>query len=164
MRFLRSITARQLLIAPALITLLVLASCGTAGNTGPTNSGGSTKGPITVASKLDVESQLITKMYALLLKKAGFTVNEKPALGNSTIISQAIKSNQIDLYPEFTATALSQLNIPSTYDAQKDYEAVKNAYNSQFKITWLDRSPLNDGYAICTSQDQSQKLGITKIS
>jgi osmoprotectant transport system substrate-binding protein len=164
MRFFRS-SRTHFVIVPALIAVFVLSACGTAGNTGNTNNTGNTpKGPIIVASKLDVESQLLTKMYTLLLKKAGFTVTEKPALGNSTFISQAIKSGQIDLYPEFTATGLNQLNITSANDPQKDYQAVKNAYNMQFQITWLDASPLNDGYAICTSQDQSQKLGITKIS
>ncbi|HZO75503.1 MAG TPA: glycine betaine ABC transporter substrate-binding protein [Ktedonobacteraceae bacterium] len=141
------------------IPLLILASCGSS----PTGSGGS-KGTITVGSKLDRESQLIAKMYTLLLQKAGYTVNEKPALGNSVFILNAIKSNAIDLYPEFTTTGLNALNIPSSYDPQKDYQAVKDGFNKQFKITWLDPAPLNDGYAICTSKDESQRLGITTIS
>lgn len=157
---------KRAIIVPALIVLFVLASCGTTGNTGG-NTGGNTnttKGPVVIASKFDTESQLLAKMYSLLLQKAGYKVTEKLAFGDSTLISQSIKSNQIDLYPEFTATALTQLKIPSTYDPQKDYQAAKDAYKSQFKITWLDPAPLNDGYAICTSQDNAQKLGITKIS
>ncbi len=148
----------KLLIVCLFIPLLILASCG-----GASSSGGS-KGTITIGSKLDVESQLLAKMYTLLLQKAGYTVNEKPALGNSVFILNAIKSNAIDLYPEFTTTGLNALNIPSSYNPQKDYQTVKDGFNKQFKITWLDPAPLNDGYAICTSKDESQRLGITTIS
>jgi osmoprotectant transport system substrate-binding protein len=103
-------------------------------------------------------------MYTQLLQNAGYKVNEKLALGNSIIVSQAIESGAIDLYPEFTATGLNKLGIPSTYDPQKDYQMVKDGYKKNYQITWLDMAPLNDGYALCTTKDQSAKLGITNIS
>ncbi|HVB21636.1 MAG TPA: glycine betaine ABC transporter substrate-binding protein [Ktedonobacteraceae bacterium] len=149
----------KLLIVLVCIPLLILSACGSS-----TSTGSSSKGTITIASKLDTESQLITMMYNLLLTKAGYTVNEKAALGNSTIILSAIKSGSIDLYPEFTATGLNALGIASAHDPQKDYQAVKAGFEQQFHITWLNAAPLNDGYAICTSQAESQKLGITTIS
>jgi osmoprotectant transport system substrate-binding protein len=167
MVFFRSLRVHLLTIM-VVIPLLALAACGTSGNspssTGSSSSGSASKGPIIVASKLDTESQLIAKMYTLLLQKAGFTVNEKPALGNSTIILQAIKSGAIDLYPEFTATGLNALGVPSSFNPQKDYQTVKQGFEQQYHITWLDMSPLNDGYAICTSQQESQKLGVTTLS
>ncbi len=140
--------------------LLTLAACG--GTTGGSNSG--TKGTLTIGSKLDTESQLIAKMYSLLLQNAGYKVNEKLALGNSTIIFQAVTSGAIDLYPEFTATGLNKLNITSTYNPQQDYQNVKSGFQKQYNLVWLDPSPLNDGYAICTSKSESQKLGITTLS
>lgn len=169
MASLRSFQGR-FLVCLALVSLFILSACGTSGNSGGTTSGStgststSSKGPITVASKLDTESQLIAKMYTLLLQKAGFKVNEKPALGNNTIIFQAITSGQIDLYPEFTATALNKLGLPSANDPQKDYQTVKTQYDQKYQLTWLDASPLNDGYALCTTKANAQKLGITSIS
>ncbi len=169
MASLRSFQGR-FLVCLALVSLLILSACGTSGNSGGTTSGStgststSSKGPITVASKLDTESQLIAKMYTLLLQKAGFKVNEKPALGNNTFIFQAITSGQIDLYPEFTATALNKLGLPSANDPQKDYQTVKTQYDQKYQLTWLDASPLNDGYALCTTKANAQKLGITSIS
>jgi osmoprotectant transport system substrate-binding protein len=149
--------------ALVLLLLLLLSACGTSGNsTGST--GNNSKGKLTVASKLDVESQLLSKMYSLLLQKAGYQVNEKAALGNSNIVFQAISSGSIDLYPEFTATGLNKLQVPTTYDPQKDYQAVKDGFDKQYKLTWLDASPLNDGYELCTSKETSQKLGITSLS
>jgi osmoprotectant transport system substrate-binding protein len=122
------------------------------------------KGTITVGGKLDVEAQLLTEMYTQLLQNGGYTVNEKLALGNSIIVHKAITSGVIDLYPEFTATGLNTLGIKSSYDPQKDYQAVKSGYEKKFQVTWLDMAPLNDGYGICTTKALSQSLGITTIS
>ena len=163
----RSLRAKTLALF-ALLSLLLLAACGNGPSSGSsgggTSGGGSSKGPITVASKLDVEGQLIGEMYNLLLTKAGYKVNTKLALGQTPTLNAAIKSGAVDIYPEFTATGLNTIKAQSSYDPQKDYDKVKAAYESQFKITWLDYSPLNDGYALCTSQAQSSKLGIKTLS
>lgn len=143
-----------------LIPLLILAACGTSSTGGGTTS----KGTITVAGKKDVEAQLLTEMYSQLLKKAGYTVKEHLAFGDTTFNTKAIQNGDTDLYPEFTATGLNVLKIKSTYDPAKDYQAVKDGYEQQYKITWLDASPLNDGYALCMKKTQSQSLGITSIS
>jgi osmoprotectant transport system substrate-binding protein len=158
-----------------LLSILLLSACssGSSGSVPPTGNGtnspgtaasSGSKGPLTVGGKLDTEAQLLTDMYTQLLQNAGYKVNEKLALGNSIIVSQAIESGAIDLYPEFTATGLNKLGIPSTYDPQKDYQMVKDGYKKNYQITWLDMAPLNDGYALCTTKDQSAKLGITNIS
>jgi len=150
----------------ALISLLLLAACGNGPSSGgSTTTGGSTsKVPITVGSKLDVEGQLLGEMYILLLQKAGYTVNSKLALGQTPTLAAAIKSGAIDIYPEYTGTALDQIGAKSSFDPQKDYDTVKAGYEQKFQITWLDYSPLNDGYGICTSQAQSNKLGIKTLT
>jgi len=120
--------------------------------------------PITVGSKLDPEAQLLGEMYVLLLQKAGFTVTPKLALGQTPIVFAALKSGAIDLYPEFTGTGLNILSVKSAYDPTKDYATVKSGFEQQYHITWLDQAPLNDGYALCTSTAESQKLGATTLS
>ena len=161
--FTRSLRAK-ILVAMVLVPLLMLAACGSSGtSTGGSSSGGS-KGTITVGGKLDVESQLITTMYALLLRKAGYTVTSKPALGTTPVVFNALKSGAIDLYPEFTATGLNILGIAPSGNPTTDYQNVKNGFEQQYKITWLDASPLNDGYAICTSQTEASKLNVKTIS
>jgi osmoprotectant transport system substrate-binding protein len=160
-----SLGAKFLLLF-ALIPMLILSACG--GSTGSSSSSSGTTTPtkvaITVGSKLDPEAQLLGEMYVLLLQKAGYTVNPKLALGQTPIVFAALKSGAIDLYPEFTGTGLNILGIKSTYNPDQDYQAVKNGFQQQYQITWLDQAPLNDGYALCTSQTESQKLGITSLS
>jgi osmoprotectant transport system substrate-binding protein len=136
------------------ISLLGLAACGST----------SSSGTITVTSKLDSESQLLAEMYSLLLQKAGYTVNLKLAFGDTPFNFQAITNGDTDIYPEFTATGLNTLKITSAHDPEQDYQAVKQGFEKNYKITWLDKSPLNDGYALCMKKDHAQALGITSIS
>ena len=161
----RSLRAKSLVLF-ALVPLLILAACGgSSGSSSGTNTPSTpSKVPITVGSKLDPEAQLLGEMYVLLLRKAGFTVNPKLALGQTPTVFAALKSGAIDLYPEFTATGLNLLGAKSSFDPAKDYQTVKSGFEQQFHITWLDYAPLNDGYALCTSQTESQKLGATNLS
>src|SRR2546428_3472824 len=160
-----SLGAKFLLLF-ALIPMLILAACGGSSGSPPTSSGTSTptKVPITVGSKLDPEAQLLGEMYVLLLQKAGYKVTPKLALGQTPTVFAALKSGSIDLYPEFTATGLNILGAKSAFDPAKDYQTVKNGFEQQYHITWLDYAPLNDGYGLCTSQAESQKLGVTTLS
>src|SRR5437660_3299793 len=163
--FRRSLGAKFLLLF-ALIPMLILSACGGSSGSSSNSNGTSTptKVPITVGSKLDPEAQLLGEMYVLLLRKAGYTVNSKLALGQTPTVFAALKSGAIDLYPEFTGTGLNILGVKSAYNPNQDYQTVKTGFENQYHITWLDQAPLNDGYALCTSRADSQKLGITNLS
>lgn len=152
---------KALLIVP-LLALLALAGCGS-------NTGGSTSSPckgakITVGGKLDTEAQLLTEMYTLLLKNAGCNVTERAKLGTNQIVFNAITSGQIDLYPEFTATGLAKLGQSTTHNPQQDYQLVKQGYEQQYQITWLDAAPMNDTYGVCTSKDNATRFNVSKVS
>lgn len=163
MRLLRSRGVLQAIALLVLALALPLAACGTSGS----GSGGSKPGSgvtVVVGSKLDPDGQLLGEMYILLLQNQGFTVTPKLALGQTPVLFNAIKSGAIDIYPEFTGTAATNLNLPPSQDAQKVYSDVKSAYESQYQITWLDAAyGLNDSYAICTSQATSQKDSLTTL-
>jgi len=168
MALLRRSLGAKFLLAFALIPLLILSACGSTSGGGSTPTPGATptptKVPITVASKLDLDGHLLGEMYVLLLQKAGYTVTPKLALGDNATLFSAIKSGAVDIYPEFTGTALSLLGLKSAFNPDQDYQTVKTQYEQQFHITWLDQAPLNDGYGLCTSQAESQKLGVTTLS
>ncbi len=119
---------------------------------------------ITIGSKLDVDGQLNAEMYALLLQDKGYKVTTKLGLGQTPVLDSSIKSGAIDIYPEFTGTALSLLKMDPTQDAQQAYQEVKDAYEKQFNLTWLDAAyNLNDSYALCTSQKVAQEKNWTSI-
>jgi len=172
-------TGRYLAIVTiAILVIPLIAACGSSNDpTSTAASGASTtsaaspaasvdKGDIsiTIGSKLDVDGQLNAQMYALLLEKQGYKVTTKLGLGQTPVLDQALKSGDIDIYPEFTGTALSLLELPATQDAQQAYESVKTAYDERFDITWLDPAyDLNDSYAICTSKDVAAEKNLTSL-
>jgi osmoprotectant transport system substrate-binding protein len=147
-----------------ILLLLALSACGSSSTGGSSTPNPNASITLTVGGKLDTEAQLLTKLYVLLLKHAGFNVIERAKLGTNDVVFNAITSGQIDLYPEFTATGLAKLGLNSTGNAQQDYLQVKQGYESKYQITWLDASPLNDTYGICTTQAKATSLGATKIS
>ncbi|HZC05872.1 MAG TPA: glycine betaine ABC transporter substrate-binding protein [Ktedonobacterales bacterium] len=162
MRLLRSRGALQAIALLVLALALPLAACGSSGSgTGGKPGSGVT---VVVGSKLDPDGQLLGEMYTLLLQNQGFTVTPKLALGQTPVLFNAIKSGAIDIYPEFTGTAATNLNLAPSQNAQQVYSQVKSAYESQYHITWLDAAyGLNDSYAICTSQSVSSKDNLTTL-
>jgi osmoprotectant transport system substrate-binding protein len=114
---------------------------------------------LVVGGKQDIEAQLLTEMYVLLLRNAGFDVKDKAALGGNDDVFNAITHDRIDLYPEFTADGLARLKIASTGNPEQDYQNIKQGYERKYHITWLDVAPLNDTYAICTLKTTASQLG-----
>jgi osmoprotectant transport system substrate-binding protein len=116
---------------------------------------------VKVGSKKDSDGRLLGEMYALLLEKAGYTVQRNLGAGDTPFMQTAIGNGTIDLYPEFTGTAISSYKLQNTQNAQDAYNEVKDYYSKNLKLTWLDAAfGLNDSYAICTSQDNATKFNL----
>ncbi len=157
----------KLLGVVLLMTVLTLAGCGGggSGNTGGTSSKPGTGISLTIGSKNDPDGQLLAWMYSLLLQNQGFTVTTKTALGQTPVLDAAIKSGAVDIYPEFTGTGIGVYKLQSSQDAHTLYTTVKNYYETNFHITWLDPAyNLNDSYGLCTSQQIAQQYNLKKMS
>lgn len=147
------------------LSVLILAGCG-GGGSGSTTGGKPGAGvSVVVGSKKDADGQLLASMYVLLLQHQGYSVTPKLALGDTTVLDGAIKSGQVDIYPEFNGTALNVYKLPTTQDPQQAYTEAKNYYAQQFQLTWLDPAlNLNDSYGICTSAANAQKYNLKSLS
>ena len=137
-----------------------LAGCGSA----PAASDSGDKGTIVIGSKDFTENEVVAEIYALALEDAGYTVERKMDIASS-VIHTSIVSGEIDLYPEYTGTGLlSILELDLMTDPDEVYETVKNAYEDQFQITWLDYAQANDGQGLFISKRASDQYGVTTIS
>jgi osmoprotectant transport system substrate-binding protein len=146
-----------------LLAVLALAGCG-GGGSGTSGNKPGTGISLTIGSKNDADGQLLAEMYSLLLQNQGFNVTTKLALGQTPVLDAAIKSGAVDIYPEFTGTALAINKLPTTSDPQQAYNSVKTYYKQQFQITWLDAAfNLNDSYGICTSQANATKFHLATM-
>ena len=120
---------------------------------------------IKVGSKNFTEQYILAEMYAALLEDAGFEVERKINLGGTLIAHQALTTGEIDLYPEYTGTALSAVvkGTMST-DAQKVYDEVKAFYAKEFSLTWLKPTGINNGYVIVVRNETAEAEGLKTLS
>lgn len=120
---------------------------------------------IKVGSKNFTEELLLGEMYSQLLEHAGYVVERKLNLGSIQVTMEALLRGDIDLYPEYTGTALLvQLHRPPLHDRAAVYQVVKTAYARQYHLTWLDAAPMNDTQALATTGAVSAKYGLRTLS
>src|SRR5258705_12889864 len=72
-------------------------------------TGGAAAQTIVVGGKAFTEQQIMTAMTVQLLKAKGFTPERKAGMGSAAVRS-ALENGQIDVYWEYTGTALSVFN------------------------------------------------------
>ena len=119
---------------------------------------------IRVGSKDFTENEIVAELYALALEDAGYDVERIFDIAGS-VIHTSIVNDEIDLYPEYTGTGLiSILQLDPITDPQEVYDTVKEAYEDQFGLTWLDYAEANDGQGLFISKAASDEYGITTIS
>lgn len=121
--------------------------------------------PIRVGSKNYTESILVANMIADVLQASGLAVERKLGLGGTGVIHQAIVSGEIDVYPEYTGTALLvQLKMPADSDPDRVYQTVKSQYEQQFNLVWTEPLGFNDTYALAMKREAAERLGIGSLS
>ena len=76
---------------------------------------------ITLAGKLGSEPSVITNMYKILIEdETDNTVEVKDGMGKTTFLFNALKSDDIDGYLEFTGTVLGELTKEDLKSKQED--------------------------------------------
>jgi osmoprotectant transport system substrate-binding protein len=137
-------------------TAVAIAACG---------GGGGGDSTISVGSKDFTEQLILGEMYALMLEENGFEVERKLNLGGTPVAQAAIESGEIDLYPEYTGTGLlTVLKLPASSDQDAVYNTVKEEYQEQFDLVWLEPAPMNNTQALAMTEEKADELGIRTIS
>lgn len=142
---------------------LFIAGCNS-NATGNSDSGNSDNATIRVGSKDFTENLIVGEIYALALEDNGYTV-ERTANISSSVIHTALTNDEIDLYPEYTGTGLlTILQEPMETDPDEVFKIVKDKYNDQFDLTWLDYAPANDSQGLVIRTEVAEDKGIKTIS
>lgn len=114
--------------------------------------------PIVVGSKKFTESYVLGEIATSVLERAGFRVEERLGMGGTIILWQALKSGQIDIYPEYTGTISEEIlkSNPRSEGAMRD--ALK-----RFGIGTSSDLGFNNTYALVMRRDEAARLGIKTI-
>lgn len=144
--------------------LLTIFLVGCGGSKGSESTQSSNKDAIRVGSKDFTENLIVAELYALALEDAGYNVERVMNIAGS-IVHTSIVNDEIDLYPEYTGTGLiSVLQLSPMTDADEVYQTVKEEYEKQFKLVWLDYAQANDSQGMFISKRVSDQYGIKTIS
>ena len=121
---------------------------------------------ITIGSKSFTEQEILGEIMAQLIEaKLNIPVTRKFYLGGTMVCLNALKKGDIDIYPEYTGTALiSILNYPSIADRKIAFSTVSKEFQNKYEIAWMPPLGLNNSYTLTMQDKQSKKLGIAKIS
>jgi len=120
---------------------------------------------IKAGSKNFTEELILGEMYSQVLEHAGVAVERRLNLGSVEVAMAALERGDIDLYPEYTGTALLVvLKLPPITDRVQTFETVKREYEQRFNLTWLKPAPMNDSQALATTQAVAAKYGLRTLS
>jgi osmoprotectant transport system permease protein len=121
--------------------------------------------PIVVASKPFGESYLLAEMAAQLLEARGVAVERRPGLGATEVAFAALRTDAIDVYPEYTGTGLiAILGAPPMRDALGVRDTVQKVFAERWAIRWLPPLGFENTYAIAVRRETATKHSLNTLS
>ncbi|HKV63566.1 MAG TPA: glycine betaine ABC transporter substrate-binding protein [Candidatus Acidoferrum sp.] len=130
---------------------------------------------ITIGSKFFTEQVILAELLAQHIEaKTGIPVIRKTNLGGSLLVHKALLAGELDLYVEYTGTALTAVlnESPNSYNksaAQNDYsnavyDRVKQQYSDRFQLEVTEPLGFENTFAMVIRGDDAKNLHLQKIS
>jgi len=137
----------------AALSALLLASCG-----------GHSR--IVVGSKNFTEQVIVGEILAQQIeRRLGVPVERYLNLGGTLLVHEALVRGSIDLYPEYTGTALmAVLKRPPATDPATVLADVRAAYQSQWKLAWLAPLGFNNTFAMIVRGEAARAQRLATLS
>ncbi len=119
-----------------------------------------------VGSKNFTEQVILGELVAQQLEaKTGLKVERRFYLSGTYICHQAILAGRIDLYVEYTGTALTAvLKQPAAGSRSEVYSRVKSEYASRFGLEVTEPLGFNNTFAIVIRGEDARRFGLRTIS
>jgi glycine betaine/choline ABC-type transport system substrate-binding protein len=139
----------------ALAVLLALAGCG-----------GKKEAPIVVGSKNFSEQVVLGELLAQQIEtQTPLEVDRRFFLGGTYVAHQALISGRVDVYVEYTGTALTViLNQPVVSDAATAFQQVKDGYAAKFGLHVAPSLGFENTFAMVIRGQDARKLNLRTLS
>ncbi len=121
---------------------------------------------IVVGSKNFTEQIILAELLAQEIEsRTGLPVERRVNLGGTLICQQALRAGEIDLYVEYTGTALTVVlgEAPSSKPAEV-YQRVKADYAKRFGFEVTEPLGFNNTFAIVVRGEDARRLKLRTIS
>ena len=120
---------------------------------------------VIVASKPFGESYVLAEMFSQLLEARGIRVDRRPGLGATEIAFRALRTNAIDVYPEYTGTGLlAILHETPSGDARGVFQRVSSEFRTRYGVRWLAPLGFQNSYAIAVRRATADSLHLKTLS
>lgn len=144
-------------LAVALLLIFSIVGCSADTKTG---------GKVVISGKNFTEQEILVYLMAGVIEaKTDLEVETKPWLGGTMVASKALDAGDIDIYAEYTGTALTvQLEQEVITDPDEAYATVSKMYKEKKDITWLKPFGFNNTYTLTMRKAHAEKLGVETFS
>lgn len=121
---------------------------------------------IVIGSKNFTESLVLGELLAQLIEThTPMKVERRFYLAGTYICQQAILAGRIDIYPEYTGTALTAILKQNVGGDRKEvYERVKNEYETHLGLTLSPPFGFNDTFALEIRGNDARRLNLKTLS
>jgi len=119
---------------------------------------------IRVGGKNFTEQYIMAEMFSILIEENTDLNTTLQTNLASTVLFEAIKADEVDLYLEYTGTGLINLGMEPLTDPDEVYKIVKTEYDKQFNIRWMQPYGFNNTYAMMVTRDTANKYGLETVS
>lgn len=127
---------------------------------------------IVIGSKSFTESYILAHIFGqLIAAETGLSVDVKTGFGGTKLLFDALKTGEVDIYPEYTGTGLLVLLNPGKAKIRElleDQQVLKKyllkEFREKYQVVWLNELGFNNTFAIMMRKEQASKLNINSIS
>ena len=131
--------------------------------------------PIRVGSKQFTEQIVLGKVIVEALRANGYQVTDKTNLGGTAVVRKALTNGEIDVYPNYTGTAISnwyrdtkwaQDSIPAgaSGNAYQSYSIVSSLDAALNDLVWLEPAPANNTYALAVTAAFAKEHNLATVA
>jgi glycine betaine/choline ABC-type transport system substrate-binding protein len=144
-----------------IVACLIVGLCVSAGIVGCTR-----EHPITVGSKNFTEQVVLGEIVAQHLEhRLARPVARKFNLGGTMLAHHALVRGDIDLYPEYTGTALTAiLKLPPVHDQAAGIALIRREYQARFGLQWMEPLGFNNTFAMVIRESDARKHTVVTLS
>jgi len=124
------------------------------------------KPKLTVGSKFFTEQVILAELLAQHIEaRTGIHVDRKTNLGGTLLCQKALQAGELDLYVEYTGTALTAiLNETPSSNSVEVYQRVKQGYAQRFNLEVTEPLGFENTFAMVIRGDDAQQLHLRNIS
>jgi osmoprotectant transport system substrate-binding protein len=121
---------------------------------------------ITIGSKFFTEQVILAELLAQHIEaRTGIPVVRKTNLGGTLLVHKALEAGDLDLYVEYTGTALTAvLNETPSGDFSSVYNRVKQLYSDRFHFEVTEPLGFENTFAMVIRGDDAKNLHLRTIS